>query len=323
MYLQQTKYLLTTILVFSTLFGLSGIERLATQTQAQTLDGGVDTVSADFVMVEGPRDVLRVAPGVPISVTLQIKNTGAEPWYRRSLRLGAVYTTGATDRPSRWATSDWVSPSRISPVNLNDDVYTGNIATFSFTMQSPQYPGLYKETFQPMLDGYRWLAGEPISLAFEVIGGPQVQSATFKEVKVYVATQTAELIENGFVVASLPVSTGKSGYDTPRGKYKVHNKFDEAFSQRYGVWMSNWMGLVREGQGIEGYGMHSLAYWRVNPAKYVEGEIKDGRLYTNGRLYEDVEHLGTPRSHGCIRLGIYESGVVSNWVEVGTPLTVI
>jgi lipoprotein-anchoring transpeptidase ErfK/SrfK len=49
------------------------------------------------------------------------------------------------------------------------------------------------------------------------------------------------------------------------------------------------------------YGIHELPEW---PDGTKEGE----------------SHLGTPVSHGCVRLGRGDAQAVYDWVEVGTPV---
>lgn len=105
--------------------------------------------------------------------------------------------------------------------------------------------------------------------------------------------QLGPVILNKFVV-----STGKPSLPTPTGEFKVENKVDLAFSQRYGLYMPYWLGFGR------GYGIHELPYW---PSGYREGE----------------NHLGTPVSHGCVRLSPQGAKELFDWAEVGTPVIIL
>ena len=87
--------------------------------------------------------------------------------------------------------------------------------------------------------------------------------------------------------------------------------------------MSNWMGLTHEKDGYQGYGLHSLAYWKTSRPMYPSGSIVNGRLYEGNRVYEDAIHLGKPMSHGCIRHGNVESAIVYDWAPNGTTVKVI
>lgn len=86
---------------------------------------------------------------------------------------------------------------------------------------------------------------------------------------------------------------------TPTGEFKVHNKNPRAWSRTYGLYMPYWMAFVPSGK----YGIHELPEW---PGGYKEG----------------ANHLGTPVSHGCVRLGVGSAKAVYEWAEVGTPIVI-
>lgn len=94
------------------------------------------------------------------------------------------------------------------------------------------------------------------------------------------------------------VSTGKKSMPTPKGDYKVQNKVKKAWSKTYSLWMPYWLGLNKAGIGI-----HELPVW---PNGYREGE----------------NHLGTPVSHGCIRLGIKDAPYLFDRLQVGTNIKI-
>jgi lipoprotein-anchoring transpeptidase ErfK/SrfK len=52
-----------------------------------------------------------------------------------------------------------------------------------------------------------------------------------------------------------------------------------------------------------GHGIHELPEWKNG---YKEG----------------ANHLGTPVSHGCVRLGVGPAAKVYGWAEVGTPIVI-
>ena len=104
--------------------------------------------------------------------------------------------------------------------------------------------------------------------------------------------QLGPVILNKFIV-----STGRPSLPTPTGEFKVENKIDLAFSKTYGLYMPYWMGIGR------GYGIHELPYW---PGGFREG----------------ADHLGTPVSHGCIRLSPEGAEELFNWAEVGTKVVI-
>lgn len=278
--------------------------------------------STDFVLAS-PRINLITQPQASLPVVVPVKNTSGTPWNSDQIRLGTIYSTGDTDRPSVWKAADWQSDSRIGSAEVGRRIMPNQIMEFHFTMQAPSRAGQYREYFRPIL-GDQWLAGDPIVIQIQVGEELTVQSDQEKAIKIYRRSQQVELEEHGYVVATLPISSGKSGYTTPAGQYTIMNHVDTAYSSEYKLWMPNWMALSNVRTGFRGYGMHSLPYWKVNPAKYEEGKIyPGGRLYTQGKLFEGYSHLGKPVSHGCVRSGIRESGIIYNWAPDGTPVTIV
>lgn len=267
----------------------------------------------------------RLAPGEKTGISVIVQNVSPETWDKNILRLGTVYSIGDADRSSVWVTDGWLSDTRVE-LDSRGDILPLRRAEFHFQVQAPEQPGLYKEYFKPVLEHVRWLSGEPIILTFRIgeVSDVTIQEVRDKEILINRATQTGEMLESGFVVASLPISTGRSGYTTPAGTYKIGNHIKNAYSNEYELWMPNWLGLASLKYGFRGYGMHGLPYWRVNPARFEEGKIyPGGRLYTDGKLYEGYEHLGIPMSHGCIRFGVRESEVLYDWADNGTLVTVV
>ncbi len=120
-----------------------------------------------------------------------------------------------------------------------------------------------------------------------------------KYIDVNLAGQVMAIFENGKVLDAFVVSSGKRGMDTPKGSFKIENKAARPWSKTYSLFMPNWMAIVPSGK----FGIHELPEW---PGGYKEGE----------------NHLGTPVSHGCIRLGVGAAKRVFDWAEIGTPVIV-
>ncbi|OGG89717.1 hypothetical protein A3H03_01185 [Candidatus Kuenenbacteria bacterium RIFCSPLOWO2_12_FULL_42_13] len=107
------------------------------------------------------------------------------------------------------------------------------------------------------------------------------------------------LYENEIIIKETLISTGKPGMATPVGEFKIENKTKRAWSRMAGLWMPYFM-LIEPKKGI---GIHELPEW---PNGYKEG----------------ADHLGTPVSHGCIRLGVGPAEEIYNWVEAGMPVKI-
>jgi hypothetical protein len=102
-------------------------------------------------------------------------------------------------------------------------------------------------------------------------------------------------IDGNNILACYTVSTGKASTPTPTGTRTIQDKSDRAWSAKYGLWMPWWNGMGG------GFGIHELPEW---PSGYKEGEA----------------HLGTPVSHGCVRLGVGAAKEVYDWTTIGMPV---
>jgi len=120
-----------------------------------------------------------------------------------------------------------------------------------------------------------------------------------KSIRISVKTQTLEKRVSGIPVKSFKVSTGIAKMPTPIGEFKVLSKHPRAWSKASSLWMPYWMAFSGRGHGI-----HELPEW--------PGGKKEG-----------ANHLGTPASHGCVRLGIGAAQELYEWAPVGTKVTVV
>ena len=122
---------------------------------------------------------------------------------------------------------------------------------------------------------------------------------TGKYIDINLSQQILSTFMDGRLLDSYLISSGKRGMDTPKGNFKIANKTPRPWSKAYGLYMPNWMAMVSDGK----FGIHELPEW---PGGYKEG----------------ANHLGTPVSHGCVRLGVGPAKIVYDWVDVGTPVVI-
>ncbi|GFZ29550.1 hypothetical protein CSC2_00760 [Clostridium zeae] len=123
-------------------------------------------------------------------------------------------------------------------------------------------------------------------------------------VKVHIDTQKVEIYKNDTLIKIMECSTGltEGDYDTPVGNFKINDYFGESFyNAKYGEGARYWVGFI----GAT-YLFHSLP------------------VDSNGHIIEDeAAKLGTPASHGCIRLipndafWFYENIPTGTNVEIG------
>jgi len=100
-------------------------------------------------------------------------------------------------------------------------------------------------------------------------------------------TQTYTVEDNGVVVKTGRVSTGKRGYATPSGTFVIHTKVRRTKSMKYRVWMNDVM-LFRGSK----YALH-------------RGVVP-----------------GYPASHGCVRLPSADATYLFSTLPIGTKVIV-
>lgn len=126
---------------------------------------------------------------------------------------------------------------------------------------------------------------------------PRIKTGKYLDINL--STQIMTLFENGKLINSFLISSGKKGMDTPKGEHKIYNKSLRPWSKKYSLFMPFWMAITPDGK----FGIHELPEW---PGGYKEGK----------------NHLGIPVSHGCMRLGVGPAETVYNWAEIGTKVIV-
>lgn len=116
-----------------------------------------------------------------------------------------------------------------------------------------------------------------------------------KYIEINLSEQRLYLFNGTNAEGNFIISSGKASMPSPEGTFTVQNKNSRAWSATYKLYMPYWMSIG----GL--YGIHELPEW---PGGYKEGEA----------------HLGTPVSHGCVRLGVGAAETVYNWTPEGTPV---
>ncbi|MFA7253183.1 MAG: peptidoglycan binding domain-containing protein [Patescibacteria group bacterium] len=116
-----------------------------------------------------------------------------------------------------------------------------------------------------------------------------------KYIDIDLANQKLCRVEGPNLIDCFIISSGKPSMPTPTGEFHITSKNPKQWSGKYGLWMPYWQQFSGD------YGIHELPEW---PNGYKEGE----------------SHLGTPVSHGCVRLGIGSAQTVFDWTDIGTTV---
>jgi lipoprotein-anchoring transpeptidase ErfK/SrfK len=121
-----------------------------------------------------------------------------------------------------------------------------------------------------------------------------------KYILVDISEQHMYVYEGDVLIWSFVASTGMNNA-TRAGLFHVQDKIPNAYGATWNIWMPNWLGIYYAG-GLEN-GIHALPI-----------------LPNGARLWSGW--LGTPISYGCVVLGEYESELLYNWAEIGTPVEI-
>jgi lipoprotein-anchoring transpeptidase ErfK/SrfK len=121
-----------------------------------------------------------------------------------------------------------------------------------------------------------------------------------KYILVDISEQHMYVYEGDVLVFSFVASTGMRN-STRVGTFSVLEKIPNAYGATWDIWMPNWLGIYWSG-GLQN-GIHALPI-----------------LPNGAQLW--AGYLGTPISYGCVVLGAYESQLLYDWAEVGTPVEI-
>ncbi len=148
-----------------------------------------------------------------------------------------------------------------------------------------------------------------------------------KALVVSIDDQTLEVIGDGKLDRRFPVSTAAKGmgfengsYRTPTGRFYISDKIGEGMP-------AGTIFKSREPQGLwqpEDTAACDLVLSRILRLEGIDPEnsnTRDRYIYIHGTNHED--QLGTPASHGCVRLANADMIELFDLVEVGTPLEIL
>jgi lipoprotein-anchoring transpeptidase ErfK/SrfK len=145
----------------------------------------------------------------------------------------------------------------------------------------------------------------PASIAMEIVDeevAPAAPPVSYngKYILVDISEQHMYVYEGETLVFSFVASTGINN-STRVGTFAVQSKIPNAYGSTWNIWMPNWLGIYWSG-GLEN-GIHALPI------------LPSGAILWEG-------YLGRPVSYGCVVLGTYESQLLYDWAEIGTPVEI-
>lgn len=147
------------------------------------------------------------------------------------------------------------------------------------------------------------------AMGMEIVSGSQASTGNqapvisyngSKYILVDISEQHLYAYESDALVYSFVASTG-IGNSTRVGTFAVQTKLPNAYASTWSLWMPNWLGIYYS-HGLEN-GIHALPI------------LPNGVTLWAG-------FLGSPVSYGCVVLGTYESQLLYDWADMGTPVDI-
>ena len=141
------------------------------------------------------------------------------------------------------------------------------------------------------------------------------QSSGPPSIRISLSEQRAYFYKGGELVGVSAISTGREGFSSPTGSFKIIQKDKDHVSSLFGDYVD------REGRIIQ-----KEVDTRKDPRP--KGAIYDGARmpyfmrFVGGTGMHEGFLPGYPASHGCIRMPGYMAETFFNNVSLGTPVTV-
>lgn len=112
-----------------------------------------------YVSQTSQTENLVINPGETYPVTIKLKNTGTDTWYKTGTNPVRLGTSHSQDRASGFYDSaTWMNNGNKNRIEMQEtSVATNAIATFTFGMKpTDDLAGAYNEYFQPVVEGLGW-----------------------------------------------------------------------------------------------------------------------------------------------------------------------
>ncbi len=135
-------------------------------------------------------------------------------------------------------------------------------------------------------------------------------------IRIDLGAQRAFFYKSGELVGVSVISSGREGFDTPPGRFKVTQKNRDHRSNLYGDYVDAGGGVVKKDVDVKRDPRPPGATFRGAPMPYF--------LRIHGGVGMHAGFLpGYPASHGCIRLPKHLARSFFENIEVGAPVEVV
>ena len=153
-----------------------------------------------------------------------------------------------------------------------------------------------------------------LMVALVAFGSAQKLSAQGTTILIDLGQQAAFLIENGRVALVSPIASGKDGWGTPTGKFRVINKDLNHTSADFGLIVDAYGRIVDP---------NATPSTRVPPGYHYEPAPMPDYMQFGSSFGMHGGYLpGYPASHGCVRMPSDMAAEFFSRVQVGTPVEI-
>ena len=138
----------------------------------------------------------------------------------------------------------------------------------------------------------------------QVAGGAEQPAARRgpKKIVVSISQQRCWRYEGTRLLNTWTCSTGRKGWGTSTGTFRVQSKLRKAFGSTWNIWMPYWLGIYWSGR-VEN-GIHGLP-WNAK---------------TGSRTWAGL--VGTKITYGCVMLNDVSMKTLWNWADIGTTVVI-
>lgn len=309
------------------------IARLVAQSQAPKIEAETCLVPATDKPVYSAQAVTQdipryVDPGAVLNLAIYVKNTGTMPWFGDAsacenvphVRLGTAREKDRNSILYNPGDANWRGANRL--LMQEKRVNPGETATFTFSSHAPLVQDVFKEYFQPVVEGVSWLDSKEATVAVRVYTGsvtPEVEKQAKllnrsgqasaldlsgdPTIHVNLTTQKVLVSFGDTVIREYMGSTGARATPTPTGTFKISLKQDLRIGAKAPHYrMPNFQLFTNRGHGF-----HALPYLATD----------------NGVFWKEaLNHIGQRVSHGCIRLLPEDAEDLYNITAVGWTVNI-
>jgi lipoprotein-anchoring transpeptidase ErfK/SrfK len=139
--------------------------------------------------------------------------------------------------------------------------------------------------------------------------------ASETRVIINLSDQKVSLVQQGRITLVSPIASGKPGWSTPTGNFKIFNKDVDHQSQSFGLVVDAY-GRVVNSNATPSSHVPRGCHYQPAPMPYFM-EFSPAVGMHAGYL------PGYPASHGCVRMPADLAALFFHQVHIGTPVTVV